>query len=161
MSSKQLRAMHDGNTGENIAGLLKEAVIDWKLEVKDPIIVTDNTTIYGCRGWACTHIRCFAHGLKLPTVEQLLNRIRHVTTIFRCRTIASHQLKHKQDPLQLLKLRLITEVVRRWKSSFDMIKIFRTTTSHLCSTPFNRGQKGYCRTEWGWHYMCRGSAQGS
>lgn len=36
----QRRVTHDTHTGENIARLLKEAVTEWRLEVKDPVIIT-------------------------------------------------------------------------------------------------------------------------
>lgn len=81
---------------------------------------------YECRNM--THIQCFAQhlnlasqkALQLPAVEWLLSRIRLVTSFFRCSTIASHQLKHKQDLLQLPKHRLITDVVTKWNSSHDI-----------------------------------------
>ncbi|KAK0131243.1 Zinc finger BED domain-containing protein 1 [Merluccius polli] len=38
----QTRAMYDSHTGENIAALLKEAVAEWQLDTKDPVLVTDN-----------------------------------------------------------------------------------------------------------------------
>ncbi len=51
----QTRAMHDSHTGGNIAELLKEAVTEWGLEEKHPVIVTDNASKYECRGWTCRH----------------------------------------------------------------------------------------------------------
>lgn len=138
----------DRHTGENFAGLLKEAVTERRLEAKDAVTVTDNASNMNVAAGLAniTHIPCFAHSLnlaslralKLPTVVRLLSRMRHVTAFFRRSTIASHQLKHKQDLLQLPKHKLITGIVTRWNSSYDMIK---RTTSHLCNTPFNRGQK--------------------
>lgn len=58
-----------------------------------------------------------AESTGIHTVVRLISRTRHVTTFFRCSTIASHQLKHKQDLLQLLKHRLITDVTS-WNSSW-------------------------------------------
>ncbi len=130
----QRRAMHDSHTGGNIAELLKEAVTEWGLEEKHPVIVTDNASNMNVAAGLAdmTHVRCFAHSLnlasqkalKLPAVEGLLGRIRRVTSFFRRSTIASHQLKLKQDLLQLPKHRLITDVVTRWNSSYDMIERF-------------------------------------
>lgn len=130
----QTRAMHDSHTGGNIAELLKEAVTEWGLEEKHPVIVTDNASNMNVAAGLAdmTHVRCFAHSLnlasqkalKLPAVERLLGRIRRVTSFFRRSTIASHQLKLKQDLLQLPKHRLITDVVTRWNSSYEMIERF-------------------------------------
>lgn len=140
--------MQDSHTGENIAALLGEAITEWGLDAKDPVTVTDNASnmTVTAKLAGMTHIQCFAHSLnlasqralKLPTVVRLLGR-RHVTTFFRCSTIASHQLKCKQELLQLPKHRLITDVVTRWNSSYELI--FRTAASYLCSTAFNRSQK--------------------
>ncbi|XP_067313947.1 E3 SUMO-protein ligase ZBED1-like [Pseudorasbora parva] len=126
--------MHDSHTGDNIAELLKKAVIEWGFEDKHPVIVTDNASNMNVAAGLAnmTHIRCFAHSLnlasqkalKLPAVERLLGRIRRVTSFFRRSTIASHQLKQKQDLLHLPKHRLITDVVTRWNSSYDMIDRF-------------------------------------
>uniref|UniRef100_A0A8B9H2A4 BED-type domain-containing protein n=1 Tax=Astyanax mexicanus TaxID=7994 RepID=A0A8B9H2A4_ASTMX len=139
----QTRALHVSHTGENIADLLKEAVTEWRLEAKDPVIVTDNASNMNIAAKRAdmTHIRCFAHSLnlasqkapKLPKVERLLSRIRLVTTFFRRSTIASHQLKQKQDLLQLPKHRLITDVVTRWNSSYDMIERFLEQQPEICA----------------------------
>lgn len=36
--------MHVSHTGENIAVLLNEAVTEWGLGAKDPVVVTDNAS---------------------------------------------------------------------------------------------------------------------
>lgn len=117
----QTRVMHDSHTGEHIAALLKEAVTEWGLDAKDPVVVTDNASnlSVAVRLADTMHVQCFAHSpnlashkaLKIQSVVRLLSRIRCVTTFFRCSTIASEQLKQKERLLQLPAHRLITDVI--------------------------------------------------
>lgn len=140
----QTQPTHDSHTGESIAGLLHGALEEWGLTNKKPIVVTDNaaTMAAAARLAGIGHVHCFAHSLnlasqkalKIPTVATLLGRIRRVTGFFRRSTLASHQLKLKQDQLQL-KHKLITDVVTSWNSSYDMIESFGATTSHMCHSP--------------------------
>ncbi|KAK7883941.1 hypothetical protein WMY93_027064 [Mugilogobius chulae] len=88
-----------------------------------------------------THIQCFAHSLnlasqkalKIPQVSRLLGRIKRVTAFFRRSAIASHQLKLKQEQLQLPKHKLITDVVTRWNSSYDMTERFLEQQPAICA----------------------------
>uniref|UniRef100_A0A672JQE7 BED-type domain-containing protein n=1 Tax=Salarias fasciatus TaxID=181472 RepID=A0A672JQE7_SALFA len=130
----QTRPMYDSHTGENIAGLLREVVDEWGLRAKEPVVVTDNAPnmAVAARLAEMDHIQCFAHSLnlasqkalKLPAVARLLGRIRRVTGFFRRSTTASHQLQLKQAQLQLPQHRLITDVITRWNSSYDMTERF-------------------------------------
>lgn len=139
----QTRAMHESHTGENIATLLREAVNEWGLEEKDPIVVTDNAAnmAVAARLAEMSHLQCFAHSLnlasqkalKLPTVARLLGRIRRVVAFFRRSTIASYQLKIKQEQLQLPKHKLIIDVVTRWNSSYDMTERFLEQQPAICA----------------------------
>ncbi|XP_077080800.1 E3 SUMO-protein ligase ZBED1-like [Siphateles boraxobius] len=139
----QTRAMYDSHTGENIAAVLKEAVAEWRLDIKDPVLVTDNAANMHVAAELAdmSHIRCFAHSLnlasqkalKVPSVDRLLGRVRCVTAFFRRSTIASHQLKQNQDLLKLPKHRLITDVVTRWNSSYDMVDRFLEQQPAICA----------------------------
>ncbi|XP_056414792.1 E3 SUMO-protein ligase ZBED1-like isoform X2 [Hyla sarda] len=139
----QTRATYDSHTGENIAGLLRGALDEWGLTAKDPVVVTDNAAnmAVAARLAQVSHIQCFAHSLnlasqkalKLPSVARLLGRIRRVTGFFRRSAIASHQLNLKQDQLQLPKHRLITDVVTRWNSSYDMTERFLEQQPAICA----------------------------
>lgn len=40
----QMRAKHESHTGSNIAELLKCALEEWDIKIKDPAIVTDNAS---------------------------------------------------------------------------------------------------------------------
>ncbi|XP_013885882.1 zinc finger BED domain-containing protein 1 [Austrofundulus limnaeus] len=94
----QTRAMHDSHTGQNLAVVLGEAVAEWKLDNKDPVVVSDNASNMTVAASLAdmTHVQCFAHSLnlasqkalKLPTVMRLLGRIRRVTAFFRRSTTA-------------------------------------------------------------------------
>ncbi|XP_061108746.1 E3 SUMO-protein ligase ZBED1-like isoform X2 [Conger conger] len=139
----QTRAMPVNHTGENIAAVLREVVFEWGLDLKDPVVVTDNASnmTVAARVAEMTHIQCFAHGLnlasqkalKLPSVAEILGRVRRVTTFFRRSTVASHQLKLKQELLQLPKHRLTTDVVTRWNSSYDMLARFLEQQTAICA----------------------------
>uniref|UniRef100_A0A8C1U7M1 BED-type domain-containing protein n=1 Tax=Cyprinus carpio TaxID=7962 RepID=A0A8C1U7M1_CYPCA len=139
----QTRAMYDSHTGENIAALLKEAVAEWRLNIKDPVLVTDNAANMHVAAELAgmSHIRCFAHSLnlasqkalKVPSVDRLLGRVRRVTAFFRRSTIASQQLKQNQLLLKLPKHRLITDVVTRWNSSYDMVDRFLEQQPAICA----------------------------
>ncbi|XDV44703.1 hypothetical protein PO909_012944 [Leuciscus waleckii] len=139
----QTRAMYDSHTGENIAALLKEAVAEWRLDIKDPVLVTDNAANMHVAAELAgmSHIRCFAHSLnlasqkalKVASVDRLLGRVRRVTAFFRRSTIASQQLKQNQLLLKLPKHRLITDVVTRWNSSYDMVDRFLEQQPAICA----------------------------
>ncbi|CAI5660053.1 unnamed protein product, partial [Oreochromis niloticus] len=128
----QTQAMHDSHTGEHIAALLTDAVAEWGLNTKDLVVVTYNAPnmALAARFAGMTHIQCFAHSLnlasqkalKIQSVVRLLRRIRRVTAFFRRSTTASNQLKQKQCLLQLPAHRLITDIITRWNSSYDMIE---------------------------------------
>ncbi|XP_073701142.1 E3 SUMO-protein ligase ZBED1-like [Garra rufa] len=139
----QTRAMRDSHTGEHIAALLTEAVTEWGLNGKDPVVVTDNASnmTVAARLAGLTHIQCFAHSLnlasqralKIQSVARLLGRIRRVTAFFRRSTLASEQLKQKQRLLQLPSHRLITDVITRWNSSYEMIERFLEQQPAICA----------------------------
>lgn len=65
--------MHETHTGEHIAGLLNEAVTEWGLGAKDPVVVTDNASNMTAteRHEDMTHIQCFAHSLNLASQKAL------------------------------------------------------------------------------------------
>ena len=151
----QTRAMRDSQTGEHIAALLNEAVTEWGLDGKDPVVVTDNASnmTVAARLAGLTHIQCFAHSLnlasqralKIQSVARLLGRVRRVTAFFRRSTLASEQLKQKQRLLQLPSHRLITDVITRWNSSYEMIERFLEQQPAICaallSTEVRRSEK--------------------
>lgn len=78
------------------------------------------------------HVRCFAHvlnlavqrALKLPNVARLLGRIRRMCTFFHRSTSAAEALKRNQKMLGLPHHKLITDVVVRWNSAYEMISRF-------------------------------------
>uniref|UniRef100_A0AAZ1Y5E7 BED-type domain-containing protein n=1 Tax=Oreochromis aureus TaxID=47969 RepID=A0AAZ1Y5E7_OREAU len=139
----QTRAMHDSHTGEHIAALLTDAVAEWGLNAKDLVVVTDNAPnmALAARLAGMTHIQCFAHSLnlasqkalKIQSVVRLLGRIRRVTAFFRRSTTASNQLKQRQCLLQLPAHRLITDIITRWNSSYDMIERFLEQQPAICA----------------------------
>ncbi|XP_048017725.1 E3 SUMO-protein ligase ZBED1-like [Megalobrama amblycephala] len=130
----QTRAMNDSHTGAHMAEVLKTAVDEWKLTEKEPAVVTDNaanmSVAVEIAGYP--HVRCFAHvlnlavqrALKLPNVARLLGRIRRICTFFHRSTSAAEALKRNQKMLGLPHHKLITDVVVRWNSAYEMISQF-------------------------------------
>ena len=88
----QTREMNESHTGRNMAKVLKNAAAEWKLTEKDPAVVTDNAANM-CLAVELSgyhHVRCFAHvlnlavqrALKLPNIDQLLGKVRRITSFF-------------------------------------------------------------------------------
>ncbi|XP_072568141.1 E3 SUMO-protein ligase ZBED1-like isoform X2 [Paramormyrops kingsleyae] len=139
----QTRAMHESHTGSNIAELLKTALEEWDIKWKDPVVVTDNASnmTVAAQLAGMLHVKCFAHAinlasqraLKLPSVARLLGRVRRITSFFRRSTTASHVLQQKQKLLQLPEHKLMTDVVTRWNSAFDMLQRFLEQQPAICA----------------------------
>ena len=78
--------MHVSHTGENTAALLNEAVTEWGLGAKDPV-VTDNAS----------NMTVAARHAEVTTPQQDQTRDSFFF-FFKRSTIASEQLKLKQEP---------------------------------------------------------------
>ncbi|XP_062566541.1 E3 SUMO-protein ligase ZBED1-like [Saccostrea cucullata] len=128
----QTRAMPENHTAENIANVLKAAITEWNLPSPPvPPIVSDNaknmvkaaelleTSFY---------LGCFAHTLNLaaqkalqvPSVNNLLTKVRKIVAFFHRSTIGATALKTQTDLLGLPNHKLIMDVVTRWNSAYDM-----------------------------------------
>lgn len=130
----QTRVMYDSHTGAHMAEVLKKAADEWKLNDKDPAVVTDNaanmSVAVEITGYL--HVRCFAHilnlavqrALKLPNVARLLGRIRRICTFFHRSSPAAEALKRNQKILGLPHHKLIADVVVRWNSAYEMVSRF-------------------------------------
>ncbi|KAI7802176.1 putative zinc finger BED domain-containing protein 1-like [Triplophysa rosa] len=135
--------MHESHTGSNIAELLKTALVEWYIKEKDPAIVTDNSSNMAIAvQLACMIlVKCFAHtinlasqrALMLPSVSRLLGRVRRIISFFRRSTTASHVLREKQKLLQLPEHKLMTDVITRWNSAFDMLQRFLEQQPAICA----------------------------
>ncbi|XP_039510910.1 E3 SUMO-protein ligase ZBED1-like [Pimephales promelas] len=131
----QTRAMQDSHTGANICALLSDALEEWGLTKKDPIIVTNNNATNMIRAvemMELLHIGCFAHtinlasqaALKLPAISRLLGRVRRIVTFFHRSANANKVFKEKQRLLNLPCRKLTIDVVTRWNSALDMLDRF-------------------------------------
>ncbi len=131
----QTRPVYESHTSDHLSGILKEAVIDWKISRSNvPVpVTTDNArniaNAVEAAGFS-THIRCFAHtvnlaaqrGMGVHQMSRLLGRVRKVVTFFHRSTTAAAVLKEKQVMLQLPLHKLVQDVATRWNSSHDMLE---------------------------------------
>ena len=135
----QTRIMNESHSGENLALLLEEAILEWNIKKPGssgylPIpITTDNASnmvsaVQKAPSFGL-HLGCFAHSLNLacqralhvPTVAKLLARIRRVVAFFHRSSTAAASLKQKQALLQVTQHKLIIDVPTRWNSAYDMV----------------------------------------
>lgn len=124
---------------------------------------------YACCGWTCRHDPRTMFGtqpeFRLAESNEIANS--RVTTqqdqmcynLFQTQHHSQPPAKTQTRPAPATKRQLNH---RRCHKVEQLLwhdwKIFRTTTSHLYSTPFNRGQKewkGYLHIERGWHHVLR------
>lgn len=131
----QTRPIYDAHTSENLAEVLREAVVEWKLDrpnVTIPVTTDNAKNIVNATKEAglSPHIGCFAHtvnlasqkGLGVNQMSRLLGKVRKVVTFFHRSTTAAAVLKAKQDLLQLPPHKLVQDVITRWNSSYDMLE---------------------------------------
>lgn len=130
----QTREMHETHTGAHIADVLQRAVDEWKIDTKNPVVVTDNasnmTVAIDLIGYQ--HVRCFAHvlnlasqhALKVTVVTRLLAKIRRISNYFHRSTIGAKALKKNQALLGLPPHKLITDMPVRWNSAYEMVARF-------------------------------------
>ena len=122
------------HTGQNIANVIQEAIIEWGLP-EHPPLVTDNASnmLVAGRELGCNpHIGCYAHtlnlavqkGLNVNSVSHLLGRIRRVVSYCHRSTSAAAVLKNKIKLLGLRQIKLIHDVCTRWNSAVDMLEMF-------------------------------------
>ena len=91
----QTRCMIENNNGDNVAGLLKEAVAEWSL-VPPPPLMSDNAAnrkVAANAFGAELHVGCFAHTLNLACGKAL--KIASVSKLLAKLLGANHQCTHQ------------------------------------------------------------------
>ena len=139
----QTRVMSESHTGANMAEVIRNATVEWKLTGKDPAVVTDNasnmTVAVELIGYQ--HIWCFAHvlnlasqrALKVTALARLIARVRRISTFFHRSTAAANALKINQRMLGLPQHKLITDVAVRWNSAYEMLARFLEQQPAICA----------------------------
>lgn len=131
----QTRVFNEAHTGNNLAVLLQDVCREWKIEDKNPALVTDNARnmiLAGVGAEMEPHVRCIAHtlnlasqkALKVDRVSELLVKMRKVVTFFPKSPKATEALREMQTQLHLPHHKLVHDVSTRWNSSLDMLARF-------------------------------------
>ena len=106
------RDMTERHTGHNLEEHLRNALTEWGITEKDPVIVTDNAsnmTTAAEEAAFTLHVKCYAPilnlaaqcALKIPAVARLLGRVRRIVNFFRRSTTANHMLKEKEASMTI------------------------------------------------------------
>ena len=120
----QTRVFNEAHTGNNLAILLQEVCREWKIEDKNPALVTDNARnmiLAGVGAQMEPHVRCIVHtlnlasqkALKVDRVSELLVKMRKVVTYFHKSPKATEALREMQMQLHLPHHKLVHDVFTR------------------------------------------------
>lgn len=144
----QTRYIGESHTGQNIANVLSQAIIEWGLP-GHPALVSDNAAnmLVAARELGSNpHLPCYAHtlnlavqkGIKTRSIDRLLGRIRRVVAFFHRSTTAAAVLKAKCKLLNLREVKLIQDVSTRWNSAVDMLERFLELQPAVYATLISR-----------------------
>ncbi|XP_041853351.1 E3 SUMO-protein ligase ZBED1-like isoform X2 [Melanotaenia boesemani] len=131
----QTRVFNESHTGKNIGALLRDACMEWKIEKKNPALVTDNARNMIAAGQEAEmnpHVTCIAHTINLASQKafqvqhaaRVLGQVRRIVTFFHHSPKASEILHQNQLLLGLPSHKLIQDVCTLWNSSYDMLERF-------------------------------------
>ncbi|XP_039607958.1 E3 SUMO-protein ligase ZBED1-like [Polypterus senegalus] len=141
----QTRALNEAHSDKNLGALLKETCIEWGIGGKKTALVTDdasNASLAGIEADISPRIMCFAHtvnsatqkGLKCDSAERVLDKVRRIVAFFRRSPTGSAILLDKQKCLAIPEHQLISDVVTRWISTYDMLQRFLEQQSAVCAS---------------------------
>ena len=139
----QTRPLGDQHTADNLAELLKEAKMEWKLT--DVFGVTNNAKnitkpFQDILKWP--HLGCMGHTLNLSVVKafsfgsvsKLLAKCKKIVGYFKRSTTAMRSLQEQQQTLNLPQTALISDCETHWNSTYDMLERLLVQEPAVCAS---------------------------
>ncbi|XP_050314913.1 E3 SUMO-protein ligase ZBED1-like [Anthonomus grandis grandis] len=138
--------LSDRHTSLNLAETLREIAIDWNIQNKIILAVSDNaanikSAITKELGWK--FFGCFAHSLNLVVTDglnvnseiiSLISKIKVIVGHFKRSALSNEKLRALQKKSGKEPLKLIQDVATRWNSTFYMLKRFVELEEYIRST---------------------------
>lgn len=129
----QCRVLKGPHTAANLSLELDQVIRTWNLQKKVQLVVADNATNIqnSIRDLNLKSFGCFAHtinliakdSLKIPNVENVLQKIRSIASHFRRSTNATEKLLRYQVNNEVSNpKKMVIDVATRWNSTFHMLE---------------------------------------
>lgn len=131
------------HTAENLSVALKTVILEWELENKILMIVSDNASNIKkaiVDLLKQKHYGCFAHTINLIVhdalhhIAAIAEKVKTIVTFFKRSTSATAKFFKQQEHLNIAPKKLIQDVATRWNSTFYMFERFLELEEPLRTT---------------------------
>ena len=124
--------LYDDHMGQNIADATTDILDKWKLTKENLIAMTTDSganIVAAFRIVEILRISCFGHnldlaikkGLNINQVQCALSRCHSLVETFHRSWKKTHDLRHKQEQLDLSQHKIMGDVATRWGSTYEMV----------------------------------------